>query len=137
MITNKKAIVTLTMFSFIVITVFFVLLFSYFSFDYIKITGEEKIVEKEVLNSLTSLRSELLPLIVYNNSNLTYMNELDSDIIINITTNVLSAKKYTSNNLISYSISTLGIDFCSNYQVYPNINTTYVFNGSCIYVLDD
>jgi hypothetical protein len=137
MINNKSAVVTLTMFSFIVITVFFVLIFSYFSFDYIKDTGEEKIAKKEILNSLISLRSELVTLVVYNDSNLTYSNELDEDIVINITTNILTGKKYTTNDLIYYSISSLDIDFCSNYEVYPNINTTYVFNGTCIYVVTD
>lgn len=132
---NKKAIVTLTMFSMIIISVLFILLFSYYFYDYVKENGINSQKEQEVLNSLTSFRAEILNLIPYNNSNMTYSNSLDPlDIQIYASGTSLIGTGDTGKLLVSREITTLGFNFCSNYTITPHLNTTLIHNSSCISV---
>lgn len=132
---GKKGIVTLTMFSLIIISVLFILLFSYYFYDYVKDEGLNAKKDQEVLNSITSFRSELLTLIPYNNSNITYSNNLDSvDLQIYLAETSITGTGDTGKKILTEEISTLGYTFCSSYVITPQINSTLVYNGSCISV---
>lgn len=135
MFIQKKSQVIIFVFALIIL-----LLFIVFGSTYLFYTdGKQKISqesqEREMLNSLIKLRSEILELIVLNNSNITYIDNYSSpDYQIFYVNNSLMAQKRLKNYIIKINISSLGVRACNNYNFSPSLSNTFIFNGNCIIV---
>lgn len=130
---KKKGVVSLTTFSFIMIVLSIMLVFSYSFYSEYKLKAEISLREEALLNSMISFRSELLNDLVYNNSNFTYSNSMDSsNIQIAIINSTFVASEIYEGQLVSKNVSILGNYFCDNYIFYPYNANIFSYNGSCV-----
>ena len=89
----------------------------------------------EVLNSLTSFRSQLLNVVVYNGSNLSYSNVYDdAGLFVYAKNRSISGKLDFNNNLIDVNISSIGVYFRGDYNFSLNYGANFSYNGSCVSV---
>ena len=104
--------------------------------NYYNLSKEDIIVknkEVEILNSLLNFRNSLLDITLFINSNLTYQNKYDSNLVLIFLNNTtISGVDTFLNSKINVSISSLGLRFCQNYNFSPIKKTIFNFNGSCI-----
>ncbi len=130
---NSKGIVNLSIFPLIVIIFLFLFLFVFYF-----VQTQEKIVSdivsnQELFYSTSSFRSEIIQLISQENSSLIYQNIYENENIEFILyEDNINATKIDSYNIVSYQLKSLGIRFCSSYEISPLLQTNFTFNGSCI-----
>lgn len=130
---NKRAIVGLTTFSLLILIFISIFIGSFYFASKFKTNAEELNSKVELENSLYSLRSSLLELTFKDNSSENYSNKFDSnDVIIEIDNSTMSGIISYGNVYIEENISSMGIEFCSNYNISPTFNSDFFFNGSCI-----
>jgi len=132
---RKKALVGLTTYSLILILMIVLLISSISFYD----TSKEDILLKnkkqEILNSILTFRSDLINIISTNNSNLTYINSYDVEsIIIYLENTSIIGEDLSLNEKVKINITSLGIGFCSSYNFSSNINVTFTYNGTCIFM---
>ena len=133
---NKRGVVSIATFSLIILILLIVLGFSYDYYDDSKLETHKILKEQELIYSLGSFRAELLSIVAYENSNLTYMSNLDSqEISIMLTNNSITGEQICKGQLVTTNISSLGIDFCNDYTFYPSGSTNFLFNGSCVSIV--
>ena len=63
---------------------------------------------------------------------MTYLNSLDSNVLIYLQSGTLRGVIETSVDNFEVNVSSLGIEFCSEYNFSPVVNTSFNFNGSCV-----
>lgn len=133
---NKRGVVSTVTFSLIILLLLLILGFSFNYYTDSKLETQLIVKEQELQYSLGSFRAEIINLISYENSNLTYISNVDSqNIAITLINNTITGKEIFNNNKVVVSISSMGIDFCDDYLFYPNTETQFVFNGSCISIV--
>lgn len=134
---DKRGVVTISTFSFIILIL--LSLFGLMYYFYSEYTEDLNILntEKELLNSMQSFRSQILELILVDNSSLRYSNNLDrQDMILYVNNSNIYGETFYEDVLISKKISLYGIKFCSSYAFSSvNVNDFY-FNGSCISLVE-
>lgn len=87
---------------------------------------------------MTNLRGAILQLLsVRNESYLNYTAVLDpSALNVVVGDGVLFRGTYDYvDDVAKYNISSLGIEFCSNYSVYTRSSTLFYFNGTCVSIV--
>lgn len=134
---DKKGIVSISTFSFIIFVLFGLFGLSYYF--YLEFSEGLNIlnVEHEVLNSMESFKTGILPIIQLNDSYLNYSNELDSqDLILYLNNSQIIGEKFFEDNLIKKNSSFYGIEFCDSYILSPNNVNEFYFNGSCISMIN-
>ncbi len=133
---NRKGIVSFITFSLVILTLIILLLLVFYISNYYKLDYTKTISRYELDNVLFDFRESLLELIVKDNSTIIYKNELNS--IVNISLYNKSIEGYFNSGdiILNDSISSLGIDFCSNYSFIVGFETKFRFNGSCIELLN-
>jgi len=130
---NKKSVVTLAAFSLVILLLISILAFSYYYYDSSKSDYEEKLIGLDVLNSLSNFRDSLIPVISTVNSTLAYEDPIAYENLQILVDNTSIVGIYKSNSYyINKSISTFGVEFCSNYSFYPSIGVIISYNMSCI-----
>jgi len=135
MFNNKRGVVSLITYTFLLL--FLLISFSGFFVFYLdaKSDAENLIRSSENLNALLTFRSELINLLVYENSSLNYSDLYVSEEVEIILSNYsLSGRQVTSSEIIVINVSNLGIDFCGNLSFYPSVGANFVNSGSCVVV---
>jgi len=130
---NKRAIVGLSTFSLLILIFILILIGSYYFSN--KYTTQDKnlIAKIELENSLTSFRSSLIDITVYNNSYLVYKNNYGlGSIAIYLNNTLISGVLDDGDYYAKTNISSLGLKFCSNYTISSKVMSQFYFNGSCI-----
>lgn len=133
---NRRGVVSISTFSFVILILIAILIFSYDFYTDSKDISLKQIKEQELLNSIASFRAELIQLSSNVNSTINYTNNLDSvDIVLNLNDDIISAKQEMSNEYIILNMSTLGLSFCSSANVSPSFEIVAHYNGSCIDII--
>ena len=134
---NKRAIVGLSTFSLLIFMLILILVSTYYFSDKYTIQNRNFIAKSELDNSLFSLRSSLIDIVSNNNSYLIYQNNYDiSKIKINLNDKYISGTIDRGYSYAKTNISSLGLEFCSSYQISPKAKTKFYFNGSCISIIN-
>lgn len=134
---NKKAIVTMTTFSLIILAALLVLSFSYFYYDLSTKRALEENSKIELINSINSFRSALNSLILFDNSSLNYISNLDSDSILLVFDNGSIIGSYDLGfNIITLETSSLGIQSCLKIEFEPSFGGNFYYNGTCISLIN-
>jgi hypothetical protein len=129
---NKSGFVSVTTFAISVIITITLLAFSYGFYETSKTQSMESITQTEILNSITSFRTQILSIQSIPNTTLYYQSKLDSPKIqIQINSNQLTGSMIYDGNLIPKHIPSL-IHFCADYTFYPASKTTFNYNGTCV-----
>ena len=129
---NKSGFVSITTFAISVLITISLLAFSYSFYETSKTQSLETISQSEILNSITSFRTQILSIQNIPNTTLYYHSKLDSSKIqIQIISNELTGSMIYNGNIITINIPSL-ITFCANYTFYPASKTTFNYNGTCI-----
>lgn len=130
---NRKGVASLAAFSLILLLLFGVFLLAFTYYNNSKEDISEKNIELELLNTALSFRSDLIQLSYGENTSMNYTNGLDSQAtLIFLNNSLITAQRTTRSSLIEVNVSSLGLDFCSEYNFTPRINTTFTFDGTCI-----
>lgn len=130
---NKKAVVSLAAFSLIILLLISILAFSYYYYNSSKSTYDKSSIKLDVLNSLSNFRDSLIYIVSTENSSLNYVDNLTYGNLQIFVDNITISGVYKSNlYYIEKNISTMGIEFCSNYSFYPNYGIIVSYNSSCI-----
>ena len=130
---NKRAIVGLTTFSLLILVLILILVGVYYFSNTYKTQDKNLAAKAELDNSLYSLRSSLIDLTTQVNSTIIYQNKYDIDYIkIILNNSQIQGELVYDDIYIKSNISTMGLDFCSNYIISPIGKNTFYFNGSCI-----
>lgn len=130
---SKKAIVSLTSYIMILFLLVLIMIFSYNFYSDYRLKALTKIEEMEVLNSALMFRESMLNVVIYSNSNLTYLNKYDlEEIQIYLDGRRIIAKMSSGLLDVNSNISSLGVPFCSNYSFSPVLETKFNFNGTCV-----
>lgn len=131
---NKKAIVNLPVFVFIIL----LLSLTFFASSLYKFTLEDEaeifIAEIESANLALNLRSDMINLLTTNNSNLTISLGSQTYELLELHGKNINITRYTNTKKIEISIPTLGFDFCNSYNL-TNITTIFNYNGSCVKIV--
>jgi hypothetical protein len=129
---NKSGFVSITTFSISIFITIALLAFSYNFYENSKTQSEQSISKTEILNSITSFRTQVLSIQNLKNSTLYYNSKLDSkQIEIQITSNQISGSIISNSILLIKSIPSL-IQSCEDYTFSPASKTTFYYNGTCI-----
>jgi hypothetical protein len=129
---NKSGFVSITTFTISIFVTITLLAFSYNFYENSKTQSEQSIFQTEILNSITSFRTQVLSIQNLKNSTLYYNSKLDSkQIKIQITSNQITGSIISNSILHTKSIPSL-IQFCEDYTFYPASKTTFNYNGTCI-----
>ncbi len=130
---NKRGVVSITTFSLVILLAFSIYLFSSWYYYSYKTDYVVEIKKEELLNSVSTYRSDMLNLVLNQGSNLTYENNLDSlETTIYLDNMTITGKQVYNNDYIVVNISTLGFQFCSNYSFYPRVATVFEYDGTCV-----
>jgi hypothetical protein len=133
MFISKKGIVSVSMFSLIIVASLLVLTFSVYFYDLNKERSNQYNLRIELINSINTLRSELVSLIPYTNSSLLYNSTLDSDsLILELNRNYIYGQEFIDGTKSQVNISTTGFLFCESYTYYPASLGNFSYNGSCM-----
>lgn len=133
---RKKGIVSLNVYSLLLILYVLIFFTSYWYYSSSKISYEDASLEIENINSGMNLRGDLLEMIVKNNTYLNYVNEYDSEnIVFELNSSIIGVVQHGAEKKVSNNISMFGVEFCSNYTKYPVVETTFHYNGSCIAII--
>jgi len=130
---TKKSVVVFTSFTLVLFFALAVMSFSYM-FYYNKVDlFETKIRDIEVTNSALNLRTSLMKLNTQENSTITYQNNLDDrSILIYLNNNSIIGKSKISNTIVKQNISNLGLNFCGDYEIIPQLKSNFKMNKNCI-----
>jgi hypothetical protein len=129
---NKSGFVSITTFAISILIIMSLLAFSYSFYENSKFQSTQSIKQSEILNSITSFRTQILSIQSISNSTLYYSSKLDStEIKIEIISNNLMGSRISGGELLSKEIPSL-IIFCGDYTFYPASQTSFFFNGSCV-----
>lgn len=132
---KRKAIVSLNTFTLLLILYLLIFIASYSFYHESKQDSELKLKELECLNSALSFRSEIIQILKYPNSTLIYINNYKNDnILIKITNTSITSKQELNFAVAEINISTLGINFCSQYNFTESENILISYNGSCVFI---
>lgn len=130
---NKKGIASLATFSLVLLLLFAVFIFSYSFYNTSELEINSGKKELELLNSAASFRGEISQLVVSNGSYLNYTSITDpQDIILVLENRTIIAKQDGKSEVLTFNLTSLGIDFCSEYNLSPFATTELFFNGSCV-----
>ena len=129
---NKSAFVSITTFTLSIFITIGLLTFSYGFYEKAKENSIENTQTTQLLNSITSFRTQILSIQNLKNSTLIYNSKLDSkNIEIDLISNQIDGYLTTKLDLHVNSIPSL-VTFCNNYTFYPSAKTTFLNNGTCI-----
>lgn len=132
---TKNAIVSLNTFALLIMLYLAIFITSYwFYYD----SKQESIIifkEKECLNSALTFRANVIDTIKYPNSSLIYVYPYVNDnIVFNIKNNSIGVKQDLNLDTAQVNISSLGINFCSDYNFSQSDNIVINYNGSCVLI---
>lgn len=132
---NRKAVAGLATFSLVLLLFFIMFSLSYAYYSASKTQIVEKNKELELQNTLYSLRSEILQLVLTPNSSISYTEEFgDESTVVYFENSKLLGEIDGVERIVKKNISLFGVDFCSNYNVSTSFPSIYSFNGSCVTV---
>jgi len=132
---KKKKNGVISIISFVLILLLIIIIF--ISSNNFYKNSKENIIFKnknqEVLNSILTFRSDLINLVSKNNSNLIYLNNYDLESIsIYLNNQTISGVDLSLNKRVEVNVSSLGLEFCSNYTFSPKFSSNFSYNGICI-----
>lgn len=132
---NKKGLVSVTTFSFIVLLFISLVLTMYFFYSTSTQSFKEQIKQREILESVSKLKAELIVLSGDVNSTLNYTDEYAlNQIEIELNSSNITATYSNNDFKVEETTNLYGLTFCSNATRLLISETIYYFNGSCISV---
>ena len=130
---SKKAVVTLTTFSLIIVASILILSFTFFYYGISTDRAEEYNARVELLTSIDIFRSHMLSLLVHDNSSLYYNSSWEpATTEFQLSGNHIYARQFLDSEVVIINATTLGFNFCDYYVYYPIRTGFFMYNGSCI-----
>ena len=130
---NRRGVVSISTFPFIVLILMALFGLSYYSYLDMKENLYILNKETELINSMTSFRTQILDMSIVSGSTMDYKNSIDSyDIIFTINGSTIYSKMYYKDILIEEELSSLGVRFCSEYSFMSKAGVKLYFDGNCV-----
>lgn len=134
---NRKAIVSFNTFALLLMIYLAIFMTSYYFYNNFKDDSISNLKEKECLNSALSFRSSVIDVIKYPNSSLIYVYDYTNDnMLLSVENNTIIAREDINFKMVEVNISSLGINFCSNYNFSQSDDVQINYNGSCVSILN-
>ena len=133
---DKRGTVSIPAFSFVLLILISIFIFSQDYYIYYTKEISSKKNKIEALNSIGTFRAQALETLSKPRANINYTNKLDpKPIKIILKNKTIKAEIIKNNYKTEINISTLGPSFCNNYEIVPKQNSILSYNNSCISVI--
>lgn len=130
---HKKGIISLNLFVLLLLLFLILLAFGFYYSNFIQDRHQEDISRLEVIQSGISFRSFIVEVISLENQSLMYEFPYDHpEIFLQLNQTSIIVEKQTDSTRYVENFYTYGIPFCSSYEISPQYETRFVFNGTCI-----